>query len=177
MFGGSINIPEFDTPLQIAGGQSNAFTSNDITNYYDTLSAIILETAVWLEPDRMLSLALTDKSLEIQRSVAIEEFKQTYLNQPYGNIWHLLRQQVYQVHPYKWPTIGKDIGHIEEAVMDDVKSFFNKHYIPGNEILCVAGKIESDKTIELVEHWYRDIPAGVRDERLMKPEPQQNEER
>ena len=124
MFGGSVNIPEFDTPLQLAGGENNAFTSNDITNYYDVLPVNNIETALWLESDRMLSLAFTDKSLEVQRSVVIEEFKQRYLNQPYGDVWLELRPLVYNVHPYKWATIGKEIKHIEDATMDDVKAFF-----------------------------------------------------
>lgn len=130
MFGGSINIPEFDTPLQMAGGENNAFTSNDITNYYDVLPSKNIETGLWLESDRMLSLAFTPKSLEVQRSVVIEEFKQRYLNQPYGDVWLELRPLVYKEHPYKWATIGKEISHIEDATMEDVKSFFKKTLQP-----------------------------------------------
>ena len=126
MFGGSINISDFDKPLQKAGGESNAFTSNDITNYYDTIPSYNLETALWLESDRMLSLAFTEKSLEVQRQVVIEEFKQRYLNQPYGDVWLHLRPLAYKNHPYKWATIGKEIKHIEEANMQDVKQFFKK---------------------------------------------------
>jgi predicted Zn-dependent peptidase len=128
MFGGSVNIPEFDAALQMAGGESNAFTSNDITNYYDVLPANNLDIALWLESDRMLSLAFTEKSLEVQRQVVIEEFKQRYLNQPYGDVWLLLRPLAYQKHPYKWATIGKEISHIENATMDDV--FFNDFIVP-----------------------------------------------
>jgi predicted Zn-dependent peptidase len=142
MFGGSVNIPDFDAPLQRAGGESNAFTSNDITNYYDHVPAQNLDTALWLESDRMLSLAFTEKSLEVQRQVVIEEFKQRYLNQPYGDVWLNLRPLTYKKHPYKWATIGKDISHIENATMDDVRSFFQKYYHPNNAILCVAGNFE-----------------------------------
>ena len=149
MFGGSSNIPNFDNPLQQAGGSSNAFTSNDVTNYYDTLPVQNLETAFWLESDRLNKLAFTDKSLEVQRSVVIEEFKQNYLNQPYGDVWLLLRPLAYKDHPYKWATIGKEIKHIEDATMEDVKIFFYKHYTPQNGILCVAGNVTVEQVKEL----------------------------
>src|SRR5690606_37630761 len=177
MFGGSINIPDFDTPLQNAGGENNAFTSNDITNYYDVVPAQNLETALWLESDRMLSLAFTDKSLEVQRSVVIEEFKQRYLNQPYGDVWLQLRPLAYKVHPYKWATIGKEIKHIEDATMDDVKAFFKKHYSPSNAILCIAGNFELDYIKEVVEKWYGSIPSGKKYARILKQEPAQVEYR
>lgn len=175
MFGGSVNIPEFDTPLQLAGGENNAFTSNDITNYYDVLPVQNLETALWLESDRMLSLAFTPKSLEVQRSVVIEEFKQRYLNQPYGDVWLELRPLVYRHHPYKWATIGKEIKHIEEATMEDVKAFFKKHYHPGNAILCIAGNLEIDEVKALVKKWFGPIPAGEKSLRNLPPEPKQTE--
>jgi zinc protease len=175
MFGGSVNIPEFDSPLQDAGGENNAFTSNDITNYYDVLPLQNLETALWLESDRMLSLAFTPKSLEVQRSVVIEEFKQRYLNQPYGDVWLELRPLAYSVHPYKWATIGKEISHIEEATMDDVKSFFNTFYHPANAILCVAGNIEFDETLELISKWFGSIPAQPKNLRNLPQEPEQKE--
>lgn len=175
MFGGSINIPDFDSPLQRAGGESNAFTSNDITNYYDVLPAHNIETALWLESDRMLSLAFTPKSLEVQRNVVVEEFKQRYLNQPYGDVWLELRPLAYRVHPYKWATIGKEISHIENATMEDVRSFFNSHYNPSNAILCVAGNFELDHVKELVEKWYGDIPAGEKPIRMLPSEPEQKE--
>lgn len=171
MFGGSINIPDFDAPLQNAGGESNAFTSNDITNYYDIIPAQNLETALWLESDRMLSLAFTDKSLETQRSVVMEEFKQRYLNQPYGDVWLELRPLAYEVHPYKWATIGKELKHIEDATMDDVKSFFKKHYCPSNAILCIAGNFELEEIKKLVEKWFGDIPSGLKPARLLPQEP------
>ena len=175
MFGGSVNIPEFDTPLQQAGGENNAFTSNDITNYYDVVPLENIETALWLESDRMLSLAFTPKSLEIQRSVVIEEFKQRYLNQPYGDVWLQLRPLAYQVHPYKWATIGKDISHIEDATMEDVKGFFQKHYNPSNAILCIAGNFDLDGVKKMVHKWYGDIPPGEKYHRTLPQEPQQNE--
>ena len=175
MFGGSVNIPEFDTPLQLAGGENNAFTSNDVTNYYDVLPVENIETALWLESDRMLSLAFTPKSLEVQRQVVIEEFKQRYLNQPYGNVWLELRPIAYQKHPYKWATIGKNIEHIEEATMEDVKAFFKKHYNPQNAILCIAGNLELEKVKELSEKWFGGIPAGTKYERNLPIEPIQLE--
>lgn len=173
MFGGSVNIPEFDTPLQQAGGENNAFTSNDITNYYDVLPAENLETALWLESDRMLSLAFTPKSLEVQRNVVIEEFKQRYLNQPYGDVWLQLRPLAYQAHPYKWATIGKEVSHIEDATMEDVKGFFKKHYNPSNAILCIAGNFHLEEVKRLVFKWYGDIPAGEKYHRSLPQEPVQ----
>lgn len=177
MFGGSVNIPDFDTPLQIAGGENNAFTSNDITNYYDIVPAENIDTALWLESDRMLSLAFTPKSLEVQRAVVIEEFKQRYLNQPYGDVWLELRPLAYKTHPYQWATIGKNIEHIEEATMDDVKAFFKAHYHPGNAILCIAGNFELEKIIEKVNHWFGSIPAQKMATRKLPIEIEQNEYR
>lgn len=175
MFGGSINIPDFDAPLQKAGGESNAFTSNDITNYYDVLPANNIETALWLESDRMLSLAFTDKSLEVQRSVVIEEFKQRYLNQPYGDVWLELRPMAYTTHPYKWATIGKEIKHIEDAQMKTVKDFFKTHYCPSNAILCIAGNFELEEVKSLVNKWYGEIPSGTKPTRSLPKEPIQTE--
>lgn len=175
MFGGSVNIPNYDEPLQLVGGENNAFTTNDITNYYCSVPAQNLETAFWLESDRMLSLAFTDKSLEVQRSVVIEEFKQRYLNQPYGDVWLLLRPLAFKKHPYKWATIGKEISHIEDAVMDDVKSFFKKHYHPGNAIMVVAGNVELEKVKELSEKWFGSIPSQPKAKRSLPLEPPQNE--
>lgn len=171
MFGGSINIPDFDAPLQNAGGESNAFTSNDITNYYDVIPKQNIETALWLESDRMLSLAFTEKSLEVQRNVVIEEFKQRYLNQPYGDVWLELRPLAYEVHPYKWATIGKELKHIEDATMEDVKAFFKKYYTPSNAILCIAGNFELDEIKQLVEKWYGAIPSGLKPARILPKEP------
>ncbi|MGV3761409.1 M16 family metallopeptidase [Parapedobacter sp.] len=173
MFGGSVNIPHFDGPSQAAGAQNNAFTSNDITNYYITLPAANLETAFWLESDRMLSLAFSEKSLEVQRNVVCEEFKQRYLNQPYGDVWLRLRPMAYQVHPYRWATIGKELTHIEEAKMDDVKEFFATYYTPSNACLVVAGNVETSQVKALAEKWFGDIPAGRKPLRELPPEPEQ----
>lgn len=177
MFGGSVNIPNFDEPLQLVGGDNNAFTSNDITNYYITLPKNNLETAFWLESDRMLSLAFTDKSLEVQRQVVVEEFKQTSLNQPYGDVWSLLRPLAYKKHPYQWATIGKEISHIENATMTDVKDFFFKHYLPNNAILSIAGNVELDEIKTLAEKWFENIPSGNVPQRNLPIEPVQTEER
>lgn len=177
MFGGSENIPDFDTELQKAGGENNAFTSNDITNYYDVLPAVNLETALWLESDRMNQLDFSPKSLEVQRKVVIEEFKENYLNQPYGDVQHKLRNLLYKEHPYKWPTIGKSVQHIEEASLEDVVSFFNTHYRPDNAILTIAGGIKKEEVIPLVEKWFSGIKSSNRPERNLTTEPSQNGER
>lgn len=159
MFGGSVNIPNFDNPLQRVGGSNNAFTNNDYTNYYITVPRENLETAFWLESDRMLSLAFTPESLEVQRKVVIEEFKQRYLNQPYGDAWLHLRPLAYKNHPYRWATIGRSVADIENATLDEVKDFFKRYYHPGNAVLVVAGNVEVDNIRRLVEKWYGDIPA------------------
>lgn len=177
MFGGSIHIPSYDEPLQIVGGENNAFTTNDITNYYCTVPADNLETAFWLESDRMLSLAFTEKSLEVQRNVVIEEFKQRYLNQPYGDVWLLLRPLAYKIHPYKWATIGKEISHIENATMDDVKSFFKRFYSPSNAIMVVAGNVEIEKVKALCQKWFEPIPSVPKPKRQLPVEPKQTEAR
>jgi len=177
MFGGSINIPNYDEPLQLVGGENNAFTTNDITNYYCTVPSENLETAFWLESDRMLSLAFDKKSLEVQRSVVIEEFKQRYLNQPYGDVWLLLRPLIYKVHPYKWATIGKEIKHIEDATMEDVKAFFKEHYNPSNAVLVVAGDVEVAQVKVLAEKWFEPIDAGMKPKRNLPVEPPQTEYR
>jgi predicted Zn-dependent peptidase len=171
MFGGSVHIPDFDAPLQAAGGQSNAFTSNDITNYYNVLPAQNLDTALWLESDRMRSLAFTPKSLEVQRQVVIEEFKQRYLNQPYGDAWLQLRPLAYQKHPYRWATIGKNIKHIADATMDDVRAFFQKHYHPSNAIICIVGNFELAEIQQKVAYFFGDIPAQIKVERKLPEEP------
>jgi predicted Zn-dependent peptidase len=177
MFGGSINIPNYDEPLQRVGGENNAFTTNDITNYHLTLPSENLETGFWLESDRMLSLAFSEKSLEVQRNVVIEEFKQRYLNQPYGDVWLLLRPMAYKVHPYQWDTIGKEISHIENARMEDVKNFFKKFYCPNNAILVVAGNVEFDEVKQLSEKWFGPIPKGPDNQRNLPQEPVQTEAR
>jgi predicted Zn-dependent peptidase len=171
MFGGSVNIPSYDEPLQRVGGENNAFTSNDITNYYITLPAVNLETACWLESDRMLSLSFSEKSLEVQKNVVCEEFKQRYLNQPYGDIWLKMRPLAYEKHPYQWATIGKNLAQIEEAKMEDVKAFFNTFYVPSNAILVVAGAVKTAEVKKLVDQWFGSIPSGIKPIRNLPQEP------
>lgn len=177
MFGGSINIASYDEPLQMAGGENNAYTTNDLTNYYIQIPAENLETAFWLESDRMLSLAFSEKSLDVQRKVVSEEFKEHYLTKPYGDVWHRMRELAYKQHPYRWMTIGKELSHIEDAKLDDVKSFFFKHYRPVNAILVVAGNVTVDQVKTLAEKWFGDIPAGEPYKRNLSQEPAQNEAR
>lgn len=177
MFGGSVNIPDYDEPLQVAGGENNAYTTNDLTNYYCQLPAENLETALWLESDRMLSLAFSKKSLEVQRKVVCEEFKEHYINKPYGDVWHIMRELAYKEHPYRWMTIGKELAHVEDAQLDDVKRFFSKHYNPANAILVVAGNVSTEQVKGLAEKWFGDIPSGERYVRQLPQEPVQTEER
>jgi zinc protease len=177
MFGGSANIPSYDEPLQLVGGENNAFTSTDITNYYLTVPAANIETGFWLESDRMMSLSFDPNVLEVQRKVVIEEFKQRYLNQPYGDVWLKLRPLAYQKHSYQWATIGKEISHIENATLDDVKNFFFSHYLPSNAVLVVAGKVTVDQVKKLSEKWFGPIPSGKKPERKLVPEPRQNAKR
>lgn len=160
MFSGSKNVADFDAPLQRAGGQNNAFTNNDFTNYYVTLPKENLDTALWLESDRMLDLGFSEEGLEVQRKVVIEEFTQRYLNQPYGELWLKMRPMAYKVHPYQWATIGKSIAHIENATMEDVKSFYNRYYSPSNAILTIAGNVNSEFILDRVNHWYGGISKG-----------------
>ena len=170
MFGGSLHIPDYDTPVQNAGGENNAWTNNDITNYYITLPHQNVETGFWLESDRMLSLDFSPKSLEVQRQVVIEEFKQRNLNQPYGDASHLLRELAYESHPYRWPTIGKEIAHIAQATLEEVKDFFYRFYAPNNAILSVTGHISFEETIRLAEKWFGPIPARNISPRLLPAE-------
>ena len=167
MFSGSLHIPDFETPLQMAGGENNAYTSNDVTNYYIQLPAENLETALWLESDRMLSLAFSEKGLDVQRKVVCEEFKEHYINKPYGDVWFKMREMAYQEHPYRWMTIGKELSHIENATLEDVRNFFFRHYRPMNAILVVAGNVKKDEVAVLVNKWFGDIPSG---ERYVRPD-------
>jgi zinc protease len=177
MFGGSTNIPSYDEPLQQVGGDNNAFTSTDITNYYLTVPAANIETGFWLESDRMMSLSFDPNVLEVQRKVVIEEFKQRYLNQPYGDVWLKLRPLAYQKHSYQWATIGKEISHIENATMDDVKNFFYTHYLPSNAVLVVAGKVTLEQVKKLAEKWFGPIPSGKKPVRKLVQEPKQTVKR
>lgn len=177
MFGGSINIPSFDEPLERVGAENNAFTSNDITNYYITVPKPNLETAFWMESDRMLSLAFSKKSLDTQKKVVVEEFNQRYLNQPYGDVWLLLRPLAYKHHPYQWPTIGKSVDHIKNATLDYVKEFFFKHYAPNNAILCVAGPVSKEEIYQLSNKWFGPIERRDVIARNLPKEPTQTEPR
>ena len=177
MFGGSKNIPSYDTALQRVGGDNNAFTNNDITNYYLSLPANQLETAFWLESDRMLELDFSQKSLDVQKSVVIEEYKQRYLNQPYGEAHLALRDLHFKVHPYRWPTIGKDISHIEIATLEDVKDFFYGFYAPNNATMVVAGDVDPDQVLRLAEKWFGPIPERKLKKHSLPEEPKQTEHR
>lgn len=177
MFGGSENIPSYDEPLQMAGGENNAYTTNDITNYYIQLPLQNIETAFWLESDRMKSLAFSEKSLDVQRKVVSEEFKEHYLNKPYGDAWNHLRQLAYKKHPYQWMTIGKELKHIEDAQLEDVKAFFFAHYRPVNAVLCVAGNVTTAQVKLLAEKWFGDIPSGEKYLRHLPAEPEQQDAR
>lgn len=177
MFGGSINIPDFDEAIENAGGWNNAWTSNDFTNFYDVIPAHNAETAFWLESDRMLGLAFNGKSLDVQRNVVIEEFKEVCLNKPYGDLAHHLRSLIYTTHPYRFPTIGKEISHIERVTSQDVKDFFYSHYAPNNAVLAISGKISLEETERLAYKWFSDIPRRDIAPRRYNPEPIQNEPR
>lgn len=177
MFEGSVTIPEFDTPLQNAGGENNAFTSNDITNYYDILPAENLETAFWLESDRMLSLAFEEEGLATQKNVVMEEFKEHYINQPYGDVWHKMCSLAYKVHPYQWPVIGLNLQHIEQVQMQAAKDFFFKYYRPNNAVLVVAGNVKTTEVKKLAEKWFAEIPAGEKIVRNLPQEPLQTDAR
>ncbi len=175
MFGGSVNIPDYDEPLQKAGGENNAYTTNDFTNYYCQVPVQNLETAFWLESDRMLSLAFSEKSLSVQRKVVCEEFKEHYINKPYGDLWHKMRELAFSAHPYRWMTIGKELKHVEDAKINDVKNFFKKHYCPCNAILVVAGPIPAKDVKLLADKWFGSIPMGEKYNRNLPVEPVQKE--
>jgi len=177
MFGGSINIPVYDEPLQRAGGENNAYTTNDLTNYYCQIPAENIETAFWLESDRMLSLAFSKKSLEVQRKVVCEEFKEHYINKPYGDVWHKMRSLAYTKHPYRWMTIGASLSHVEDATMQDVKDFFFQFYRPNNAILVVTGNVQIDQVKALSEKWFGPIEAGTPYVRNLPKEPVQEKSR
>lgn len=177
MFGGSVNIPDYDGPLQLAGGENNAWTNNDITNYYLTVPRQNVETGFWLESDRMLSLDFSERSLEVQKGVVTEEFKQRCLNQPYGDVGHLLRPLAYKVHPYQWPTIGKELSHIANATLDEVEDFFFRFYAPNNAVLAITGNITFEEAVRLTEKWFGSIPRREVPVRNLPQEPPQTEER
>ena len=177
MFGGSQNIPDYDRHVQPAGGDSNAYTTNDLTNYYITIPAANIETALWLESDRMAALNFSQHALDVQRQVVIEEFKQRYLNNPYGDLWLKLRPLAYKVHPYRWATIGISPEHIERARLEDVEAFFHRYYAPDNAIIAISGNIEENRALELVTKWFGDIPPSRATPLVIPQEPVQTEER
>lgn len=177
MFGGSVNIADFDGAIEQAGGRNNAWTNQDYTNFYDIVPAQNAETAFWLESDRMLSLAFSDKALEVQRNVVMEEFKQVCLNQPYGDLGHHMSALAYKVHPYRTPVIGKELGHIESVTQEQVREFFRTHYAPNNAVLAVTGNITLDETRRLAEKWFGPIPRRMVAPRRYAPEPEQTEAR
>jgi predicted Zn-dependent peptidase len=177
MFGGSINVPDYDTPLQLVGGENNAFTNNDITNYYLTVPSENIETGFWLESDRMLELDFSQKNLDTQKNVVIEEFNQRYLNQPYGDAILRLRPLAYKVHPYRWPTIGMDMAHIKNTDLQQAKNFFFSHYAPNNAILALTGNIGYDLAFKLTQKWFGSIGKRAIQQRNLPPEPEQKHER
>ena len=177
MFGGSVNIPVYDEPLQRAGGENNAYTTNDLTNYYCQIPAENIETAFWLESDRMLSLAFSKKSLEVQRKVVCEEFKEHYINKPYGDAWHKMRSLAYTQHPYRWMTIGASLQHVEDATIEDVKDFFFQFYRPNNAILVVTGNVQTEQVKQLAQKWFGPIEAGKPYVRNLPKEPVQEKSR
>lgn len=177
MFGGSRHIEDYDRHVQLAGGDSNAYTSNDLTNYYITIPASNIETALWLESDRMAGLNFSQHALDVQKQVVIEEFKQRYLNNPYGDLWLKLRPLAYRIHPYRWATIGVSPGHIEKATLDDVKDFFYRFYAPNNAIVSISGNITEERALELVKKWFGDIPPSPAAAAPIPEEPVQTAER
>jgi zinc protease len=177
MFGGSVNIPDYDGVMQRAGGENNAYTNHDYTHFFTTLPAINIETALWLESDRMLELMLQKEVLDVQKKVVVEEFYETCLNLPYGDVWHELSALNYEKHPYKWPTIGVHPSHIEKANLTDVKKFYNKYYHPGNAILVIAGPISIKRMKELAMKWFNDIPSGKTIKKNYSSEPPKKEAR
>ena len=177
MFGGTARIPEFDKHLLIAGGENNAFTNTDVTNYYITLPAENIETAFWLESDRMELLDFSQKNLEVQKNVVVEEFHQRYLNQPYGDAMLLLRPLAFKVHPYRWPAIGIDPDHIRNVTIERVKDFFFSHYAPNNAILTLTGNIKTAEAVRMAEKWFGRIGSRNVKKRSLPEEPTQREAR
>ncbi len=173
MFAGSKNVPDFDDPLQHAGGENNAFTTNDYTTFYEIMPADNLETALWLESDRMLALSISKRALDVQRKVVVEEFKETCLNEPYGDSWHHLSEMMFQKHPYRWPVIGLVPEHVENATIEDVRSFYKSWYNPSNAVLSIAGNVAPEHAAALAEKWFGNIPPGIKPTRDIAPEPPQ----
>ncbi len=177
MFGGSLNVEDYDKALDRVGGDNNAFTNTDITNYYINVPKINMETAFWLESDRMLNLNFNPKVLDVQKQVVVEEFKQNYINKPYGDTFALVRDLTYKTHPYRWATIGKEVSHIEQATMEDVKSFYQKYYNPNNAIICISGDLELNQAKDMMNKWYGDIENKSDVQQIEFNEPLQIEKR
>lgn len=175
MFTGSKNVADFDAILEEAGGENNAFTNNDITNFYQILPAQNIETAFWLESDRMKNLSFTEKGFKTQKSVVIEEFKEVHINQPYGDIDEIIRALAYDKHPYKWSTIGKNVSHIKNTSKKDLKEFYNKYYTPNNAVLVITGNVNTENIIELSQKYFGNIPASIIDDTIIPTEPKQTE--
>lgn len=173
MFAGSKSAPDFDEPLQRAGGENNAFTTNDYTTFYEIVPAENIETALWLESDRMMALNINKKSLDVQRKVVVEEFKETCLNEPYGDSWHHLSAMMYQQHSYRWPVIGLSPEHVENATLEDVRHFYQNWYTPANAVLSIAGNVDVERALELAEKWFGSIASPAAPQRLLPVEPPQ----
>ncbi len=171
MFGGTKSVPHFDIPVQMAAGENNAYTNSDYTDYYIVLPKDNIETALYLESDRMRGLNINSDTLELQKKVVVEEFNQRYLNKPYGDLWLMLRPLAYTHHPYQWATIGKNIEHIKEATLEEVQNFYDRFYQPQNCIVAVAADMDEDEIFGLVEKWFGDIPAGepITREKIVEP--------
>lgn len=177
MFRGTHNVPEFDVPVQMACGENNAFTNNDYTDFYITLPKENLSTALWLESDRMRNLNISNEACEVEKHVVIEEFKQRYLNQPYGDEQLLLRDLCYKRHPYRWATIGITPEHIERATLEDVRSFYDLHYRPSRAILAISADLDEEEIFALVERYFADIEDVGGKIAAIEQEPEQTEER
>jgi predicted Zn-dependent peptidase len=170
-------VPDFDTPLQMACGENNAFTNNDYTDFYITLPVDNIETALWLESDRMRGLNLSEEACQIEKRVVVEEFRQRYLNQPYGDVNMLMREMLYKVHPYRWSTIGKSPQHIEEASLDEIHTFYNHFYQPSNAILSISADLDASEVFALAEKWFGSIPNTPYTKPAIPVEPEQSEAR
>ena len=181
MFSGSKNAKDYDIPIQQAGGESNAFTNNDMTNYYAVVPTENLETLLWLESDRMLALALNQKSLNVQKKVVVEEFKETTLNEPYGDVWHHIGELAFKKHPYRWPVIGLVPEHVEKTTLESAQNFYKTHYAPNNAIICVAGNLTKlggyDAVLEFIKKWFEAIPSQENTKTNLPQEDEQKERR
>ena len=180
MFGGSAHAPDYDDPIQLAGGENNAFTNTDLTNFHVSIPAVNLDTALWLEADRMAYLTISARELDTQRKVVVEEFKETCLNEPYGDAWHHLSALAYRHHPYRWPTIGLEMRHVAEASLAEVRDFYRAHYHAGNAIVAVVGPTPADEVYRKAVKYFGGLPSGKTGDRpseALPTEPEQTEAR